>query len=198
MCRRNARAVSAHNSVGDSNDAFVKWLCLAFYKIGWRPVAFNYRQGYSFSLHLSAPRDSKSYDNTLYADCCRGCGGVPLTTPKIFCQADTSDMYLAVKEIRSLFPEAAVFGVGFSLGGYTLNKYLGQVDTAVYGPGELHQEIHLHFTCAGHDKTYNECSRWQCTTFDGSLQRQELLPLGSTKPSFYASSRWMESYSEVS
>ena len=60
---------------------------------------------------------------------------MPLTTPKIFCQADTTDMYLAIKEIRGLFPEAAVFAVGFSLGGYTLNKYLGQVDSAVYGPG---------------------------------------------------------------
>ena len=61
---------------------------------------------------------------------------MPLTTPKIFCQADTSDMYHAIKEIRSLFPEAPIFAIGFSLGGYTLNKYLGQVDTAVYGPGE--------------------------------------------------------------
>jgi len=61
---------------------------------------------------------------------------VPLTTPKIFCQADTSDIYESVKEIRSQFPQAPIFAVGFSLGGYTLNKYVGQVDTAVYGPGQ--------------------------------------------------------------
>lgn len=60
---------------------------------------------------------------------------MPLTTPKIFCQADTSDIYVSIKEIRSQFPEAPVFAVGFSLGGYTLNKYVGQVDTGVYGPG---------------------------------------------------------------
>ena len=66
----------------------------------------------------------------------RGCGGVPLTTPKIFCQADTSDIFEAVKEIRSQFPDAPIFAAGFSLGGYTLNKYVGQVDTGVYGPGQ--------------------------------------------------------------
>jgi predicted alpha/beta-fold hydrolase len=72
----------------------------------------------------------------------RGCGGVPLTTPKIFCQADTADVYVSVREIRSQFPQAAIFAIGFSLGGYTLNKYLGQVDTAVYGPGQ-HTQPHV-------------------------------------------------------
>lgn len=95
-----------HALCGDSSDAFVKWICLAFYKLGWRAVSFNYR----------------------------GCGGVPLTTPKIFCQADTSDIYESVKEIRLQYPEAPIFAAGFSLGGYTLNKYVGQVDTGVYGP----------------------------------------------------------------
>ena len=80
--------------------------------------------------------EPKSLRNKLVLPC-RGCGGVPLTTPKIFCQADTSDLYHAITEIRSMFPEAPIFAIGFSLGGYTLNKYLGQVDTAVYGPGEL-------------------------------------------------------------
>ena len=60
---------------------------------------------------------------------------MPLTTPKIFCQADTSDIFVSIKEIRVQFPEAAIFAVGFSLGGYTLNKYVGQVDTGVYGQG---------------------------------------------------------------
>ena len=62
---------------------------------------------------------------------------MPLTTPKIFCQADTSDIYASIKEIRAQFPGAPVFAVGFSLGGYTLNKYVGQVDTAVYPQGQI-------------------------------------------------------------
>jgi len=89
-------------------------------------------------LHLpeGVPPDSQA-QATEYVPCRgRGCGGVPLTTPKIFCQADTADIYLSVTEIRSQFPEAPIFAIGFSLGGYTLNKYLGQVDTAVYGPGQ--------------------------------------------------------------
>ena len=62
---------------------------------------------------------------------------MPLTTPKIFCQADTSDIFVSIKEIRAQFPDAPVFAVGFSLGGYTLNKYVGQVDTGVYSQGAL-------------------------------------------------------------
>lgn len=82
-----------------------------------------------------------AYLLTIMETLCRGCGGVPLTTPKIFCQADTSDMFVSIKEIRSQFPEAAIFAVGFSLGGYTLNKYVGQVDTGVYSPGTA-QKLH--------------------------------------------------------
>ena len=33
----------AVSNAGDSSDGFVKWICLAFYKLGWRVVAFNYR-----------------------------------------------------------------------------------------------------------------------------------------------------------
>lgn len=89
-------------------------------------------------LHLpeDVPPDSQAQATENVPCCGRGCGGVPLTTPKIFCQADTSDIYLSVREIRSQFPQAPIFAIGFSLGGYTLNKYLGQVDTAVYGPGQ--------------------------------------------------------------
>lgn len=70
---------------------------------------------------------------------------MPLTTPKIFCQADTSDIFVSIKEIRSQFPDAPVFAVGFSLGGYTLNKYVGQVDTGVYSQGTLLHVFRLLF-----------------------------------------------------
>ena len=96
-------------SIGDSHDAFVKTMASAIFNRGWRAVAFNYR----------------------------GCGGSPLTTPKVFCQGDTSDFFLAISEIRDAFPKAPVFAAGFSLGAYTLNKYIGQVDSGFYGPGTL-------------------------------------------------------------
>jgi predicted alpha/beta-fold hydrolase len=134
---------------GDSNDAFVKWICMAFYKLGWRAVSFNYRclpsiyTTAAMSIRQSQcalPQAQTTHSLLRLAKTRvwggRGCGGVPLTTPKIFCQADTSDIYESVKEIRSQFPRAPIFAAGFSLGGYTLNKYIGQVDTGVYGPGQ--------------------------------------------------------------
>ena len=101
---------------------------------------------------------------------CRGCGGVPLTTPKIFCQADTSDMFVSIKEIRSQFPDAPVFAVGFSLGGYTLNKYVGQVDTGVYSQGTLFRALtNQGIASALGFRPGNPC--WQCLTFQEQALR---------------------------
>lgn len=67
---------------------------------------------------------------------CRGCGDTKLTSPMPFHQpADTKDIFLAIRTLRKAFPEAAVFAAGFSLGAYTLNKYLGEADSGVFSTG---------------------------------------------------------------
>ena len=67
---------------------------------------------------------------------CRGCGGQPLTSPRPFHQArDSSDLHEAVLALAQKFPEAPIFVVGFSLGAYTTNTYIGERDAGVYGPG---------------------------------------------------------------
>ena len=67
---------------------------------------------------------------------CRGCGGQALTSPRPFHQArDSADLHEAVLAIAALFPEAPIFVVGFSLGAYCTNTYIGERDAGKYGPG---------------------------------------------------------------
>ncbi|KAK9813687.1 hypothetical protein WJX73_003815 [Symbiochloris irregularis] len=94
-----------HALTGDSNDSYVKWMCNAAYQQNWRAVSFNYR----------------------------GVGGVPLTSPRPFHQpTDTADVAQAIQHVRSKYPGAPIFAVGFSLGAYTLNKFMGEVDSGVF------------------------------------------------------------------
>ena len=67
----------------------------------------------------------------------RGCGGaVVLTSCRPFHQPiETRDIHAAVKVLRQTFPKAPIFAVGFSLGAYTLNKYVGEVDSGIFPPG---------------------------------------------------------------
>ncbi|MCJ1429728.1 hypothetical protein MMC29_007643 [Sticta canariensis] len=70
----------------------------------------------------------------------RGCGDTKLTSPVPFHQPqDTKDIYVAIKTLRKRFPEAPVFAAGFSLGAYTLNKYVGEADSGVFASGAILQ-----------------------------------------------------------
>ena len=67
---------------------------------------------------------------------CRGCGSTPLTSPKPFSISDSRAVYEVVRHLRAGHPEAPLFMVGFSIGAYTLTKYVYEVDTGVFGSGE--------------------------------------------------------------
>ena len=83
---------------------------------------------------------------------CRGCGGQPLTSPRPFHQArDSADVHQAVLAIAAKFPEAPVFIVGFSLGAYTVNTYIGERDTGRFGPGAPSTCTSSAFFCRGPD-----------------------------------------------
>ncbi|KAJ3543367.1 hypothetical protein NM688_g5859 [Phlebia brevispora] len=56
----------------------------------------------------------------------RGCAGVPLTTPQLYSAGYTDDIRTALLYISSLYPEAPLLGVGFSLGANILTRYLAQ------------------------------------------------------------------------
>mmetsp|Transcript_3222 Transcript_3222/g.3820 ORF Transcript_3222/g.3820 Transcript_3222/m.3820 type:complete len:509 (+) Transcript_3222:141-1667(+) len=55
----------------------------------------------------------------------RGCGGVPMTTPQGFSAAGSGDIGEALNLIHDRYPSSYVFGVGWSLGGGLLARYIG-------------------------------------------------------------------------
>lgn len=68
---------------------------------------------------------------------CRGCGNTPLTSPKPLHIALSADVYEAVRNIREKYPDAPVFLVGFSIGAYTMTKYIGEADSGVWPEGAV-------------------------------------------------------------
>ena len=59
----------------------------------------------------------------------RGCGDVPLRTPRMS-GGGPEDLRSALLFIRQQYPHAPLYGVGFSLGAIILTKYLVQLGAA--------------------------------------------------------------------
>ncbi|KAK3133405.1 hypothetical protein QOZ80_6AG0536170 [Eleusine coracana subsp. coracana] len=57
----------------------------------------------------------------------RGCGGSPLTTPRLFTAADSDDVNTVVRFINSKRPWTTLMGVGWGYGANMLTKYLVEV-----------------------------------------------------------------------
>ena len=73
-------------------------MCYSIAAKGWRPVVLNYR----------------------------GCAGLQLTSPILYCASFTDDVHVAVEEIHHQFPDAKLFAAGYSLGSLILCKYLAE------------------------------------------------------------------------
>ena len=52
--------------------------------------------------------------------------GVPLTSPQLYSAGHTDDIRTALLYIASIYPEAPLLGIGFSLGANVLTRYLAQ------------------------------------------------------------------------
>uniref|UniRef100_J3MXS3 AB hydrolase-1 domain-containing protein n=1 Tax=Oryza brachyantha TaxID=4533 RepID=J3MXS3_ORYBR len=57
----------------------------------------------------------------------RGCGGSPLTTPRLFTAADSDDISTVVRFINNKRPWTTLMGVGWGYGANMLTKYLVEV-----------------------------------------------------------------------
>ncbi|CAL5064142.1 unnamed protein product [Urochloa decumbens] len=57
----------------------------------------------------------------------RGCGGSPLTTPRLFTAADSDDICTAVRFINGKRPWTTLMGVGWGYGANMVTKYLVEV-----------------------------------------------------------------------
>ncbi|KAJ7455390.1 Alpha/Beta hydrolase protein [Mycena galericulata] len=56
----------------------------------------------------------------------RGCSGVPITSPKFYTAAQTDDLRQALMFISKLYPKAPLLGLGFSIGGNVMLRYLAE------------------------------------------------------------------------
>eukprot|EP00731_Ephydatia_muelleri_P009626 Em0005g212a len=81
---------------GSSECAYIKHLALAGFSEDYRPVVFNQR----------------------------GAGGVRMKTHRLFCCSKVDDLQTAIQHIRRRCPESKIIGVGVSLGGIQLIRYL--------------------------------------------------------------------------
>ena len=68
----------------------------------------------------------------------------------------SADVYEAVRYIRQMFPDAPVFLVGFSIGAYTMTKYVGEADSGVWPEGQHWNDLLLLHACMT-DSTVKAC-----------------------------------------
>ncbi|KAK9145744.1 hypothetical protein Sjap_005647 [Stephania japonica] len=87
-----------HGLSGGSGDSYVKHMFAEARRNGWRAVAYNGRGG----------------------------GDSPVTTPQFYSASYTEDIRMVVKHVKTLYPSANVYAVGWSLGGNILVRYLGE------------------------------------------------------------------------
>ncbi|KAL0036722.1 hypothetical protein WJX79_007437 [Trebouxia sp. C0005] len=109
-----------HGLTGGSGEGYCKWMCFCIAAKGWRSVVLNYR----------------------------GCAGLELTSPTLYCASFTDDVHLAVEEIHHQFPNARLFAAGYSLGSLILCKYLAEAANGTWkvkGSGIASAVMMIHF-----------------------------------------------------
>ncbi|KAI4326781.1 hypothetical protein L6164_019317 [Bauhinia variegata] len=83
---------------GGSQDSYVRHMLIRARSKGWRVVVFN----------------------------SRGCGDSPVTTPQFYSASFLGDMHDVVSHVRTRYPKANIYAVGWSLGANILVRYLGE------------------------------------------------------------------------
>ena len=68
---------------------------------------------------------------------CRGCGGLKLTSPRIYSAVHTDDVHLTMVHLHARYPRARVAAVGYSLGSMILTKYVAEADSGHWPGGSL-------------------------------------------------------------
>ncbi|KAL4352574.1 hypothetical protein GQ457_06G038230 [Hibiscus cannabinus] len=82
---------------GGSQDSYPRYMITKARSKGWRAVVFN----------------------------SRGCGESPVTTPQFYSASFVGDMREVVAHVSSIYPEANLYAVSWSLGANILVRYLG-------------------------------------------------------------------------
>jgi len=102
----SARLLVLHGLEGSSYSVYVQGLLEAAARRGWRGTALNFR---------SCARDPADLDRML-----------PNRRPRLYHSGETSDLDFVVRTLSGREPDAPLAGVGVSLGGNVLLKWLGE------------------------------------------------------------------------
>ncbi|KAJ6531865.1 AB-hydrolase YheT [Mycena capillaripes] len=111
--------VVQHGLTGGSHEPYVRAILapactpVAQGGLGYRAVVVNFRG-------CGCP-----FLSTKLVFICPG-SGVPITSPKFYTAAQTDDLRQALMYISKLYPKAPLLGLGFSIGGNVLIRYLAE------------------------------------------------------------------------
>ena len=76
-----------------------------------------------YIIHLAEKLSKSKYRVVVLI--ARGCGGLKLTSPVRYTGSRIEDLRVALKHVHDKYPNAKIFGIGFSLGAGILLKYVG-------------------------------------------------------------------------
>lgn len=94
--------VMLHGIAGSINSHYIRGMMRCFVALGWIGVLMHFR----------------------------GCSGAPNRLPRCYHSGDTQDLASTVDLIRSRHPSQKITGLGFSMGGSVLLKWLGETGKA--------------------------------------------------------------------
>ncbi|KAI3627483.1 hypothetical protein GLX27_000850 [Malassezia furfur] len=85
----------------------------------------------------------------------RGCANTPVTSPQLYSASKTADVASALLLLTRMYPKSPMAGVGFSLGGAILAKYIGETgkDTPLIGAVCVGAPYKLDETCKSLEST---------------------------------------------
>ena len=114
--------VCMHGLTGGSHES-VGWLSPFARFLYSRSSCIQYIR--SVLSDLTAPKEQGGHGWRGIVVTSRGCANAPLRTPKLYHCGATYDLKTAMLYIAHMFPDAPVYGIGFSLGAGMLTRYLG-------------------------------------------------------------------------
>ncbi|WFD07662.1 hypothetical protein MVES1_003031 [Malassezia vespertilionis] len=75
--------------------------------------------------HFVRPKDQGGCGFRCVVVNSRGCADTPVTSPQLYSAANISDLESALLLLTHMFPQSLMTGIGFSLGGAILTRYMG-------------------------------------------------------------------------
>ncbi|WFD25191.1 hypothetical protein MNAN1_000157 [Malassezia nana] len=105
---------------------------------------------------LSKPKEEGGHGMRCVVVNYRGCANTPLTSAQLYSACKTTDFSSALLLLTRMFPKSPMIGMGFSLGGAILAKYMGEAGsrTPLIGAVTVGAPLKLDSTSVALESTY--------------------------------------------